>query len=203
MSNKEFNEQIKVITIDGEQYVNKRDLLAVIKEMKRLHMDGTEPGYIETKKGRKIAAMLALNKLGAVLNYKEAMAVAEERVKAIEKEKAEKERGNRSIILNASGECFLYFRGWCKHIAGYDGKCVPVFSEDPNDAVEYDTVGHAARMIDQIKEEYPDLDLKPVKQSMPRTENGLRILHAIYGWPEDRDPHDVLDDELFWVRELG
>ena len=63
--------KFKEITLDGEKYVSKKDLLAAIKGMKKDSMEGTKPGYIQEKKGRRLAAFLALNHLGAELTRPE------------------------------------------------------------------------------------------------------------------------------------
>lgn len=186
--------KFKEITLDGEKYVSKKDLLAAIKGMKKDSMEGTKPGYIQEKKGRRLAAFLALNHLGAELTHPER-----------EKYIYENITNPKQIIVSVNmenQETFLYFRGWCKHIADRREN-VPIFSEDPNEAVEFSTYETAEKIAEHIKAEYNTMKLAIVPRGRVRIETGLRHLHEKYGWPMGREEADVLEDELYWVKTLG
>lgn len=182
---------LEEITLNGKQYVSKDELRALIREEKNKALAGTEPGYIEPKKGRRLAAFLALNRLGALINKREIDQYTHENI-----------TNQKHIIMSVNmdmQECFLYFRGWCDHVPGRSGD-VPIFSEDPNDAVEYDDYATARKIAKQIRNEFPEMKFAVEKRGRVRIETGLRLLHAIHGWPEGREPEDVIQDELRWVK---
>lgn len=56
-----------IYKIGSKSYVEIPELMDFIKEEKRNFMEGTRPGYIEPKLKRRVAAMLALNKLQTVI----------------------------------------------------------------------------------------------------------------------------------------
>lgn len=185
---------LEEINVDGKTYVSKAELRALIKSEKDKVLAGTEKGYIQPKKGRRMAAFCALNHLGALINKRE-----------IDQYKHDNITHQKYIIMSVNmdkQECFLYFRGWCNHVPGKDGD-VPIFTEDPTEAVEYAEVVTARKIAEQIVSEYPMLKLEAVPRGRVRIETGLRMLHAIYGWPEGREAQDVIEDELFWTKTLG
>ena len=71
-------ESISKYNIHGIEYVKLTELNELIRDMKRKASKGTEPGYIEPDKDKRMSAMLALNHLGAVLNKLETFAQHEE-----------------------------------------------------------------------------------------------------------------------------
>lgn len=186
----EFN-GLDEITIDGREYVDKKELLALIKDEKKRHMEATEPGYLHQKKSHKIAAAGSLNRLAVLVNKR----FYDELNKDVCK----------ILIACAGGENGLiaYFRGWCNHVPGEAGKPMPVFSEDPHDAVRFESRDEAKKTIKTILEDHPNLDMYPVLAGFTRNKSGLRVIHSIFGWPEDRDPNDILEDELFFTKTLG
>ena len=56
-----------IYKIDGKSFVEIPELMEFIKEEKRNFMQGTRPGYIEKKMGRRIAAEYALTKLQTLI----------------------------------------------------------------------------------------------------------------------------------------
>lgn len=185
---------LEEINLDGKIYVNKAELRALIKSEKGKVLAGTEKGYIEKQKGRRIAAFLALNHLSMLINKRE-----------IDQYKHDNITHQKHIIMSVNmeeQECFLYFRGWCNHVPGSTGY-VPIFTEDPTEAVEYDEEVTARKIADQIISEYPMMKLEVVRRGRVRIELGLRKLHEMYGWPDGRDEKDVIEDELFWTNTLG
>lgn len=60
------------ITVNGRVYVDKEELSALIKSEKMKFLDGTKKGYIAKEESERIAAMLSLNRLQAILHREEA-----------------------------------------------------------------------------------------------------------------------------------
>ena len=185
---------LEEIELNGKKYISKAELNALLRSEKRKVLDGTEPGYVEPKKGRRMAAFLSLNHLGVLVNKRE-----------LDQYKHDNITHQKHIIVSVDmekQECFLYFRGWCNHVPGRSGD-VPIFTEDPTEAVEYEEEVTANKIAEQIKNEYPHMKLGVVRRGRVRIETGLRRLHAEYGWPEGREERDVIEDELFWTKTLG
>lgn len=81
-------ESISKYNLNGIEYVELTELNDLIKAMKRKCIDGTEPGYICEDMGKRRAAMLSLNHLGAVLNKEKTEQKMHER---LEKSKMQRE----------------------------------------------------------------------------------------------------------------
>ena len=149
---------------------------------------------IQPKKGRRLAAFYALNHLAVLINKRE-----------IDQYKHDNITHQKFIIMSVNmenQECFLYFRGWCNHVPGRSGD-VPIFTEDPTEALEFEHAKTAGGVSRSIISEYPHEKLEVVPRGRVRIETGLRLLHAAYGWPEGREPEDVLQDELSWTKTRG
>ena len=86
-------ESISKYNLHGIEYVKLTELTDLVNEMKQKCMKGTEPGYICEDEDQRRAAMLALNRLGAVLNKEK----IEERMHA-KVEQARKEREAREKV---------------------------------------------------------------------------------------------------------
>ena len=78
-------ESISKYNIHGVEYVKLDELNELIRQMKRKASEGEEPGYICDDENERIAAMLALNHLGAVLNKEKIEAKRIERLEAAAK----------------------------------------------------------------------------------------------------------------------
>lgn len=176
--------ELDEITVNGKKYVDKAQLLELILEEKRRYRENSEPGYLHKKKGQAIAAELSLNHLAVLLcsRYYEQL----------------HEKMFRYMVASINPETgtLVYLRKFCLHTPDNEGKAVPVFSEDPNDGVLYDERQDAAQVIREMRQEQWNMELWPVQFFWTLNREGLRRLHSFIGWPRDRDPEDVLLDEL-------
>ena len=79
-------ESISKYNIHGIEYVELTELNELIRDMKQKAAAGTEPGYMEPDKDKRMSAMLALNHLGAVLNKEQTEAKLHERLERTRQE---------------------------------------------------------------------------------------------------------------------
>lgn len=184
------SEWLDEITVDGKIYIDKRQLMALIREEKQKNLQGTEKGYIRKEEGQRIAAMLALNHLAAIINKKYYDTVVHPRI-------------NSHLIVTTGPECFLYFKGWCYHVPGREGKPTPTFSEDPNDAVTFADLDQCECTASSITREFPQTKVNHCCANFPWQKYGLRNMHAMYGWPKGKDPDEVLEREMFYTKVLS
>lgn len=185
MSNNEFK-PLDEVTVNGRVYVDKVQLLQLIRDEKRKCTEGTETGYIMPKKKQRIAATLALNHLATLVDKRRYNRIHEEI------------NDPRYVVL-ATGSPdgnFLYFRGWCELVE--PGKSTPVYSEDPNDAVLYETKDAAQMAIWEIQGK----DLWPIRTTMLITKANIRALHFALGWPDDKDADKIMERETIFHPEL-
>ncbi len=183
MTIREF-EGLEEITVNGKVYVNKKQLLQLIRDEKHRHWEATETGYLHKKEKQRLAAVGSLNHLAVLINKPFFEALHEDMFKY--------------IVASGDGEKgqLLYFRGWCQHVPGEEGNPTPVFSEDPHDAVRFEDRNGALELIRQIREEHPGIDLNPVQAGWTRQRYGLRMIHAMFGWDRVEDPDTMVDREL-------
>lgn len=188
MTAREFK-GLKEITVDGRVYVDKVELLKLIKDEKMRHRESKEKGYLHSDREQAFAAEFSLNHLAVLINKK----FYEEVHRRIESK----------VIVTLGKESFLYFKGWCVYVPGREGKNTPVFSEDPKEAVLFGEEDGCEKVEREINAEFPNVKLNHCCANFPWQEGMLRNMHAMYGWPKEKDPDDVLEDELFWVKTLG
>ena len=181
---------LEEITVNGKTYVSKTDLMAIIRQEKKKCREGTEPGYMNRKKKERIAAELSLNHLGVLVNNRYYDFVVHPRI-------------NSHVIVSLGADGFIYLRGWCKHVTGREGQETPVFTDDPKEAKRFEDSDVCEEVINQILAEWPLMRLHHCCANFPWQEYGLRNMHAMYGWPKGKDPEEVIQDELYWVRTLG
>jgi hypothetical protein len=177
------------INVNGRVYVDKEQLMQLIKDEKKYTLAGTEPGYICDDEGQRTAAFLALNHLGALLRKKELDA------------KYNRPAGQWVICSPYGSEdgVFVYLSGYCKHVPGRGGKETPVFKEDVTQAILFEGREDARETIREIEKEHKGLELHAVPAYWPKCRTGLIIMHAQWGWPAGRGREDVLSDELIWT----
>ena len=139
------------IELNGRVYVDKEELRALIKEHKKKTKEGTEPGFIEWDNGKKEAAYMALNRLGAALTTDK-----------------ERETAMRNILnspkiivhLDKNGNASFFYM-WCKNsplkkeLGLKEGDSVPVFSTEQEDALVFEDAGMAQKQIEKITELFP------------------------------------------------
>lgn len=184
----EFN-GIKEIAIDGETYVSKKELLDLIRGEQKRYREGKEGGYLNLSKKQTISVDLALNHLKVLLCKRFYDELREEMFKY--------------IIAGSSDETgtLVYLTHWCRNVPGQEGKDIPVFGEDPNEAMRYESRENAANDISEIHEKWPGMDIGPVQVGWTHTEEGLKRIHSFLGWPEGREMEDVLREELSWRKK--
>ena len=91
-------ESISKYNIHGIEYVKLTELNELIRDMKQKAAAGTEPGYMEPDKDKRMSAMLALNHLGAVLNKEQTEAKLHERLeKTRQEEETDEEPGSYMV----------------------------------------------------------------------------------------------------------
>lgn len=78
------------IEVNGRTYVDKEELLSLIKEHKMKARVGKEPGFIEEEEGKRMAAFMALNHLQAEICEREAMEAAKRNIAQLDEEKLPK-----------------------------------------------------------------------------------------------------------------
>ena len=188
MTAREFK-GLKEITVDGRVYVDKVELLKLIKDEKKRHLDSKEKGYLHSDRDKALAAVFSLNHLAVLINKK----YYEEVHHRIESK----------VIVTLGAESFLYFKYFCTHVPGREGKQTPVFTEDPKEALLMQDDEECETKERDINAEFPNVKLNHCCANFPWQEGMLRNMHAMYGWPKEKEPDDVLEDELFWVKTLG
>ena len=173
------------IEVNGRTYVDKEELLALIKEHKMKARAGKEPGFIEKDDGKRHAAFLALNHLEAAIRYKDALEAAKHRTVTLEtvKERAEKLKMQRAIIAIADSECgertMKYFVAWIK--GAKDGDSVPLFSTDWESAMAFDDAGFAKIQAEKIRPYFDEKDsVEVVRYSDISSVVGRRLMFAIF-----------------------
>ena len=183
--------KVTEIELNGKKYVDKEELRALIREHKKKTKEGTEPGFIEQDSGKRIAAYMALNHLGAALTTDE-----------------EREESMRRILnspkiivhLDEKGNA-AFFRMWCKNsplkkeLGLKDGDSVPVFSERYEDALVFADAGMAQKQIEKISRLFPIFGkrlsaLNPGKMSR---EQWRELAVLFYGEPGDKRKGDDED----------
>lgn len=176
------------VTVDGRVYVDKEQLMALIKEEKRLSMEGTEPGYMMPKKQQRIAAMLALNRLSVLLRKRE-----------MDEMKA---KDPYYLVAKLSEETgvLCYLSGYRLSVPDHIHELTPVFSENPNEAMRLMPEDARKRMI-EINKRFPEMHTIPFPAWMTHYKHGLKVGHALLGWPEERHPEEILAEELSWTQD--
>lgn len=180
---------LEEIVLDGKTYVNKHELIHMLGTEQKRYREGKQGGYMNLSKKQRLAVDFALNHLKVLLNKKYYDELREDMFKY--------------LIAGASEDCFVYLRGYCEHVPEKEGEQTPIFSEYPSDAIRFESREKAVECAKKLMQDYPNLDLIPVQSGWTRTKNGLRMMHAMLGWPEDREAEDVLEEELFRAKELG
>lgn len=199
------------IEVNGRAYVDKKELLALIKEHKMKARAGEEPGFIEKDEGKRLAAFLALNHLGAAIRYKDAVEAAKHRTVTFERVKgrAEKLKKQRAIIVIADGDggerTMSYFVAWVKVKDGKAalngvhkrllrsglkaGDSVPLFSTDWERAMVFDDTEFAKIQAEKIRPYFDEKDsVKVVRYSDICSIAGRRLLFAILTNEMEADP---------------
>lgn len=169
------------VNVNGRDYVDKEQLLKLIKDEKKRHMDGTESGYLHQSKEQKFAASFALNHLAVLIRKKFYEALCEDI--------------SKFVIVAGGDQVLMYFRGWCGAVPGEHGKPMPVFSAYASEGMRFDTFEDAKDTLQEILKEHPMVNAIPVKTGMTRYKHTRQTIHSILGWPENRDPKEVLEDE--------
>ena len=135
---------MKEINVDGRVYVDKEELMELIKKHKKLSLEGKEKGFIEGDAGKRMSAFLALNHLGATLRT---------------------EPPKHAAIAVVSEEGLAYFSHWEKlskdmpkplrdmfAVCGvHGGDSMPKFTDDPSKAMEFDDFDFAREMAKRIE----------------------------------------------------
>jgi hypothetical protein len=188
MTAREFK-GLSEINLDGRVYVDKLELLKLIKDEKKRHRESKEKGYLHSDRAEALAAEFSLNHLAVLVNKQYY-------------EEVHRRIGSKVIVVLGK-ESFLYFEGFRTHVAGREGKQTPVFTEDPKLAMLMQDDEECETVERDINAEYPNMKLNHCCANFPWQEGMLRNMHAMYGWPKEKEPDDVLEDELFWVKTLG
>lgn len=176
---------MKEITIDGEKYVRKLDLLRLFRDHKRKTDNGTEPGFICDNKDQRMAGYMALNHLQAVIFHDE----AQESLR----------RSYHMIALDDDEKGRMYFSHWIKmkedtppdmktimrHNGMKIGDSMPVFSDDSDDGMLFKHKEMAEKTIEKIEKDYDEF--KGHMHAFPVFQPGSakRLLEAIFGEPID------------------
>ena len=171
--------KITEIELNGRKYVDKEELRALIREHKKKAKAGTEPGFIEWDNGKKEAAYMALNRLGAVLTT--------------DKEREESMRrilNTPKIIVHfdENGDA-AFFRMWCKNsplkkeLGLKEGDSVPVFSTEYEDALVFQDAGMAQKQIEKIGKMFPKFGerLSALNPGKMRREQWRELAVLFYG----------------------
>jgi len=187
MTAREF-EGLTEITLNGRVYVDKVELLKLIKDEKKRHRERKEKGYLHSNREQAFAAEFSLNHLAVLINKK----YYDEVHRRIESK----------VIVTLGKECFLYLKGF-NPLPGAPFERAPVFTEYPQEALLVADDKACEELEKAIAEQYPKLKLNHCCANFPWQEGMLRNMHAMYGWPKDRDPEAVIEDELFCVKTLG
>lgn len=143
--------KITEIELNGRKYVDKEQLRALIKEHKKKAKEGTEPGFIERDSGKRLAAYMALNHLGAALTTDEEREAAMRRI-----------MNSPKIIVHfdENGDA-AFFRMWCrnspliKEFGIREGDSVPVFSTEYRDALVFKDGEMAKKQLQKIRALFP------------------------------------------------
>ena len=179
---------IKEIAVDGEVYVNKEELMDLIRGEQKRYREGTEPGYLNLKKKQAISVDLALNHLKVLLC----------------KRFYDQLRADmfQYLIAGKSDETgtLVYFSHWCMYTPDREGQ-VPVFVQDPNEAHRFDNREMAQATVAAIHADWPEQDIGIVQFAWTFNEDGLKKIHSFLGWPDGREMEQVLKDEISYLKK--
>ncbi len=90
-------------------------------------------------------------------------------------------KGNAVIGCVYQGD-FLWFRMWCTHVPGHSGEMIPVFTEDPHEALQFVYPTKADAVIAQITKKYPDQKLFRARACEALSPAGRRLLKCIFAY---------------------
>jgi len=76
---------------------------------------------------------------------------------------------------------FVWFSFWCTHVLGREGQMTPVFTDDPNEAMQFIYADTPKSVISQINETWPDMKLFDAPAIWAMCDTGRRLLRAIFG----------------------
>lgn len=171
-------ESIRKYNLDGIEYVKLEELNYLIRDMKRKSMDGTEPGYICEDVDKRIAAMLSLNHLGAVLNKEKTEQKIRERLERAEKQTEPQEETDEPagswMVYKAGNKPreFWYFIEWRK------GK--PIIGQCDGMVFTYE--GMAQHVAEKLGEGWKAIDV-----SQEACRKAERLLAALFDEPPKED----------------
>jgi hypothetical protein len=83
------------------------------------------------------------------------------------------------VIFSKNKDDFVWFRGWCTHVPDREGEMVPVFSEDPRDAMQFLHSDKAKAVSQQIRDTF-GLDTNVCPAFTMYSDTGKRLLNAIF-----------------------
>jgi len=176
-------ESISKYNIHGIEYVKLTELNELIRDMKQKASEGTEPGYIEPDKSRRMSAMLALNHLGAVLNKEEHEAKLHEKLETLAQHEEETDEEPGSFMVYKPGDNpreYWYFVEW------RNGK--PIIGQCDGMIFTYE--GMAQNVAERLGDGWKVIDVSP--EECYKAE---RLLAAIFR-------EDDEDDES-WADGIG
>lgn len=189
---------LKEITVDGRVYVDKKELRELIREHKWKARKGEEPGFIEKDEGKRNAAFLALNHLQAALMSDEERIVCFDEVM---KKRAEK-KGHAAIVAitkdekEPDGYAMDYFVMWSKLMPDSpelikkafeacdlkEGDSMPMWCNDPAQAMEFDDYGFAKETAKKIKEQFFNVEDEVFAAHYEEilTESGRKFIRSLF-----------------------
>lgn len=193
-------EAISKFNFHGIEYVEVKDLLALIKDMIRKYEIGTETGYMIKDRAQQIAACGALHHLRAVIRKEENRVQMHER---LEKTRVEREAREAAEKESKCGECkcdkeskpkakvparYTVWHYGADKDTTQDSFCFvrwenkqPLFSNRPCMAMWFVERGMAEHTAEKLGEGFEVVDMLPVMTAEER------LLRAIFHGADDED----------------
>lgn len=199
------------INVDGRVYVDKKELVKLIRKHKRKARVGQETGFIEEEEGKRMAAFMALNHLQAQICEREAMEAAERNVAQVDEEKRVEnreqknpEKRKRVIVAFTTGKDGVrrmdYFSAWIrmkpelpekvrtqlKEIGLKEEESAPMFASDWKDAMVFTDPEFAKIQTERVRAFFSDGDdVVALPHADVQTEKMRRFLLAIFSGDDD------------------
>lgn len=186
------------INVDGRVYVDKEELRKLIVEHKCETLKGEKHGFIEKNEEKRRAGYMALNHLQAALMSDE------ERIVCLDKmmKKSAEKKGHAAIVAitkdekEPDGYAMNFFVMWSKLMpdspesikqvfdaCGFkEGDPIPMWIDDPVQAMEFDDYGFAQETAKKIKEKFfSDEDqVFAAHYEEIQTESGRKFIRSLF-----------------------
>lgn len=202
---------LREITVDGRVYVDKKDLVKLIREHKKETKAGKKPGFIEEDEGKRLSAYMALNHLQARVCEREAMEAAkrniaqmDEKKRAEDREHKNAEKRKRVIVAFTTGKDGArkmdYFAAWVRlkpelpekvrkqlqDIGLKEEESAPMFASDWENALVFTDPEFAHVQAERVKAFFgKGDDVVALPFGDVQTESVRRLLLAIFSGDRD------------------